>query len=109
MMTRPGLVLKTLDQNLRWSGRRDDRGWGGGSMTRGGRAGGSGGRSNGERGVETGDMTRKGLNPPKPMMTRVCKPPQKKKSKKKFSGSNFFFKKKIFAGLGGFCHHGFFI
>ena len=65
-------------------------------------------------------MTRRGLNRPKPMMTRVCKPPQKKKFQKKFSGSNFFFKKKNFAGLGvsvimGFylkpnpCHHGFWI
>ena len=45
-------------------------------------------------------MTRKGLIQPKPMMTRVCKPPQKKNSKKNFSGSNFFFKKKIFLVWG---------
>ena len=46
------------------------------------------------------DMTRQGLNPPKPVMTRVCQPPQKKKFQKKFSGSNFFFKKKIFLVWG---------
>ena len=64
-------------------------------------------------------MTRKGLNRPKPMMTRVCKPPPEKKFQKKFFGVQLFFQEKIFCGFGGFlslwvfylkpnpCHRGF--
>ena len=65
------------------------------------------------------DVTRRGLNRPKPMMTRVCKPPQKKKFQKNFFGVQLFFSRKKFFWFGGFlsswvfylkpnpCHHGF--
>ena len=78
-------------------------------MTRGGWYRGTLGGSNGAVGLQGDDVTRSGLIQPKPMMTRVCKTPPEKKFQKKFRRSNFFFKKKIFAGLGGFCHHGFLI
>ena len=102
-------VLKTRSLKPGFGRLEDSRGTGKGSMTRGGALGGRSGGSNGGLGRETADMTRDGLIQPKPMMTRVCKPPLKKKSKKKISRSNFFFQEKNFSGLGGFCHHGFFI
>ena len=129
-MTRPGLVLKPqIKPFVGHEGKR--RGWGGGSMTRGGRSRGIEGGSNGVGGCRTGDMTRKGFESTETHDDTGLQTPQKKNSKK-ISGSNFFFQEKIFCGFGGFlvimgfylkpnpchrflepgpnpCHHGFLV
>ena len=61
------------------------------SMTRGGGVEGMSWEGNGVQGIVGGGVARKGLNQPKPMMTRVCQnPPRKKNPKKIFRGPTFF-------------------
>ena len=75
-----------------------------------------GGRCEGERwGVEWGRGVRywrcdtRGFESTKTHDDTGLQTPPEKKFQKKFFGVQLFFQEKIFSGLGGFCHHGFFI